>query len=350
MLRKANESKKQMGRGFTLVELLVVIAIIGILVALLLPAVQAAREAARRAQCQNNLKQIGLACLNYETARKTLPPGCIGYGNDDDTRGQVGTGWAIEILPYMEQESLYDQFDFDNEKSYRSLATNESGVSNVRAAQNFVTAYQCPSDTLVNQLVNPQGEPDRRFAACTYKAVSGVLDLDRTEDTAVWWDRVKRSDVSRLEKFKILRGPLSSTGDAISLRPVKLSQITDGTTNTALAGEYHTETEADIRKNVWGSPWRYHSKGHLIRNSLFRYPDFEKCTTLAAAYPNGQQMCVRSFASLHAGGVMNFAYCDGSVHGTVADIDDDVYLLAGTIAGGIDNGPETAPGGGGAPR
>src|SRR5215207_2473001 len=89
--------------GFTLVELLVVIAIIGVLVALLLPAIQAAREAARRAQCQNNLKQIGLACLNYESARRVLP-----YGNmiSNSTGGTFHSGWTIEILPYVENSAL----------------------------------------------------------------------------------------------------------------------------------------------------------------------------------------------------------------------------------------------------
>src|SRR6185369_3080712 len=88
-------------RAFTLVELLVVIAIIGVLVALLLPAVQAARESARRAQCTNNLKQIGIAVHNYDDVWKTLPPGCY--------HGVFGT-WVLHILPFVEQQSLYDRY------------------------------------------------------------------------------------------------------------------------------------------------------------------------------------------------------------------------------------------------
>ncbi|HVT30678.1 MAG TPA: DUF1559 domain-containing protein, partial [Lacipirellulaceae bacterium] len=90
--------------GFTLVELLVVIAIIGILVALLLPAIQAAREAARRAQCQNHLKQIALAVLNYESAKKKFPPGFVSQPSQFES-----WGWPIFILPSLEEQSLYDQ-------------------------------------------------------------------------------------------------------------------------------------------------------------------------------------------------------------------------------------------------
>lgn len=100
--------------GFTLVELLVVIAIIGVLVGLLLPAVQAAREAARRMSCSNNLKQIGLAFHNYESTFQTLPPGGLGWINDDAPdakKDDDGYGFLCFLLPYIEQQALYDQVD-----------------------------------------------------------------------------------------------------------------------------------------------------------------------------------------------------------------------------------------------
>ena len=102
-------------RGFTLVELLVVIAIIGILVALLLPAVQAAREAARRMSCSNNVKQLALAMHNYHDVHKALPFGHlyrgIHDGNLTDATGGSGFGWGYSILPFIEQQTLADQFD-----------------------------------------------------------------------------------------------------------------------------------------------------------------------------------------------------------------------------------------------
>ncbi|MCA9234420.1 MAG: DUF1559 domain-containing protein [Planctomycetales bacterium] len=329
-------------RAFTLVELLVVIAIIGVLVALLLPAVQAAREAARRMQCQNNLKQIALAALNHESARGALPPGCVAYA-DDENRDNVGTGWAIEMLPYMEQGALYERYDFEGKKSYRT-------ANNVSTSQTFLTTYICPTDEFASELVAPQGEPNREFAPSTYKAVSGVIDLTRTGGSPVYWDRYYGNATfqEKLSDFELLRGALPATGEGFVLHPTKISQITDGTSNTTLVGEYHTTTLADVRKSVYGAPWRYHSKGHMVRGSLFRTPDLQQCINLASQVygAEGQFFCFRSFASLHAGGIINFALCDGSVTSLSEDIDDDVYLLYGSIAGGMNNGPT---GGGSAP-
>src|SRR3954469_9382671 len=101
--------------AFTLVELLVVIAIIGILVALLLPAVQSAREAARRMQCQNNVKQLGLALHNYHDVHKIFPPSSIWPVESEiekKNNGNLGANWVIMVLPYMEQQNLYNSFNF----------------------------------------------------------------------------------------------------------------------------------------------------------------------------------------------------------------------------------------------
>jgi len=139
-------------RGFTLVELLVVIAIIGILVALLLPAIQAAREAARRTQCNNNLKQLALALHDYHDTYKVFASGYI---------PQTGWGWGTFILPFIEEQALYDQID-PNKRIFGTNGTsNPNGT--VRLATTELDAFRCPSDVvrdrrwgnLVNNRVNP---------------------------------------------------------------------------------------------------------------------------------------------------------------------------------------------------
>jgi len=128
-------------KGFTLIELLVVISIIGVLVALLLPAVQSAREAARRAQCVNNLQQIGIALHNYHDAISTFPPGYIDYQNNPNYTPDLdmgpGWGWAAMSLPYLEQQPLYNAINF-------SLGI--TNASNSTAVLTSLTVFQCPSD------------------------------------------------------------------------------------------------------------------------------------------------------------------------------------------------------------
>src|SRR5688500_2633618 len=119
----------QSRRAFTLVELLVVIAIIGVLVALLLPAVQAAREASRRTHCRNNLRQIGLAVTNHHDAKGHYPPGRV-------REDQFGASWAFELLPYMEQQQIHQAFD-------ESLRVDDD--RNAQAMRTPVPAFYCPS-------------------------------------------------------------------------------------------------------------------------------------------------------------------------------------------------------------
>jgi len=156
-------------RAFTLVELLVVIAIIGVLVALLLPAVQAAREAARRSSCSNNHKQMGLALHNHHDAKLILPPGGTYYGNCCSPA--TYTNWAIEILPYMEQMPLYEK--------YRQNETNVS-ANNVLVGQTRVKTYECASDTMINKLEVPGSGPigtTNKLMHGSYRAVSGKMNL-----------------------------------------------------------------------------------------------------------------------------------------------------------------------------
>src|SRR5262245_49230386 len=184
--------------GFTLVELLVVIAIIGILVALLLPAVQAAREAARRMQCGNNLKQIGLALHNYHDTFKSLPIGLLGAGAGQPTPSSAddGFGWGCALLPFLEQQALYDRVRPNGTPSVfvrfhtgsPSPLPSPPGPNNVPwpGAEVSLTAFKCPSSILPKNIPAnwnfPGGgslpvEPNRTwwkdYATSDYKGAGG---------------------------------------------------------------------------------------------------------------------------------------------------------------------------------
>src|SRR5262249_54973260 len=135
-----HRSPRRPSAGFTLIELLVVIAIIGVLIGLLLPAVQAARESARRLQCQNNLKQIGLALAHYVHDYDGLPPGYIwGYDRYLQRDTGPGWGWAARILPYVEQMPLYNQIN---------LVQPMQRPEQTTSATHRVELYVCPSDDM----------------------------------------------------------------------------------------------------------------------------------------------------------------------------------------------------------
>ncbi len=160
--------------GFTLVELLVVIAIIGILIALLLPAVQAAREAARRSQCSNNLKQQALALQNYHDTQKCFPSGAINpWGGINPGNGWL-INWAIAILPYIEQAPLHAQYNMN---------LSNADAANKPVVQAIVPPYTCPSDTNGTKLENPgSGTANGAYRHGSYAGVTGYSTADR------WFD------------------------------------------------------------------------------------------------------------------------------------------------------------------
>src|SRR5882757_9724721 len=134
--------KRTHKRGFTLVELLVVIAIIGTLVALLLPAIQAAREAGRRSACMNNLKQVGVAIANYESDKKVLPPGAIWERWRPESKRRSHGSLLVQLLPYIEERTLYDSFDF----TQRITDAEVLPGTTTKIGSTPVSTYVCPSD------------------------------------------------------------------------------------------------------------------------------------------------------------------------------------------------------------
>ncbi len=194
-------------QGFTLVELLVVIAIIGILIALLLPAVQAAREAARRTQCTNNLKQLALALHNFHDARKSFPPG----GGTDST-GQPLWSWSALVLPFIEEQSAQNLIDFDF--TYNT-------TENSTAIKTLLPTYQCPS------------APANELLTCCVN-LPGVMDTAETNYAAVATHRRGPGGSWHPYDYAVDK---SGTGVMFDNSKVKMGKITDGTSKTLLVAE-----------------------------------------------------------------------------------------------------------------
>ncbi|MEX1026649.1 MAG: DUF1559 domain-containing protein [Candidatus Paceibacterota bacterium] len=297
--------------GFTLVELLVVIAIIGILVALLLPAVQAAREAARRMSCGNNLKQIGLAIHNYHDTYKSFPAGGITEGNCCATRSR--TTWTISILPFLEAQPLYDRYDFN--------VFNED-PQNQFVRESEMPAYACPSDINEGRLNRPESGPgsglDYRMGS--YRAISGM------SDGSGWFDNAEG-----LVLPKQWKGALHSVWPAQGLSWERFATVTDGTSNTLMVGEYGTET-----RNRRGTFWAYTYTSYNESSATLNQPrtllnDYDRCVAIGGA--GGANSCKRGFGSFHPG-VIQFVRVDGAVRAVNLTIDSTVYTGMATIAGG----------------
>jgi prepilin-type N-terminal cleavage/methylation domain-containing protein len=214
-------------RAFTLVELLVVIAIIGVLVALLLPAVQMAREAARRIRCANQLKQFGIAMHNYVDTYQSFPIGhlFLQVVNGIPVSGQGGTafGWGSAILPYIEQQSLYNQFNFN----YHIANTNPT--QNLTLAQTFLPVFTCPSD------LKPKNFTDgavTNSATSSYKACGTAYDS--------WVTAAPGAAVNRNR----YNGMFDRDNRRMALR---IPEITDGTSNQFMIAEARWRMEANGR-------------------------------------------------------------------------------------------------------
>jgi prepilin-type N-terminal cleavage/methylation domain-containing protein/prepilin-type processing-associated H-X9-DG protein len=342
-------------RGFTLIELLVVIAIIAILIGLLVPAVQKVRAAAARAQCQNNLKQIGLALQGYHDNYRKFP---VGEFNDDNRNW----GWGTAILPYIEQAPLWTALKNDTVNfmifvpgggpniyagtSGYNADNNGGGTVNVTAGSAAANAvlpiYQCPSDVWPAQTT-------AGFGKTNYLANLGS-DVSGFAAGAAWtsWTAPNGGTAN---------GVLLQANNNTTTWTVNIGMITDGTSNTAIVGEatanFNTTgtyagtsgslnltngggwyaTTATNSFPIWagGNP---NFQGQGAQHNYFRlmsvnYPLNIKTGTVAD----------RCFGSQHTGGA-NFVFCDGSVRFLSDGIDPNVYQAMGTRNGSEPNASE----------
>jgi len=341
-------------RGFTLVELLVVIAIIGILVALLLPAIQAAREAARRTQCKDNVKNIALGCQLHEDTHRFFPSGGWGrYWSGDANRGyganQPGS-WIFNILAYVEESTLHDVH-----KGITPL-TSAYALADDQLNQTALALFHCPSrrparpyrglwGTMSNEhrTLSPLSQ-STGVAKSDYAANSGDSRFWSADSSDGWFspltyaaaDTGSWTATSKCDPPNPLLGnrdgyQFCQTGVSYYRSEVKVSQITDGTTNTYLVGEKYlapdcyegTNSTTDPGFNYGenqsmysGYEWDNHRVAFQPNISLFSDPEEYQ----PRQDTPGDSKNYARFGSAHAGG-FNMSFCDGSVQTISYDID-----------------------------
>jgi len=341
-------------RGFTLIELLVVIAIIGVLIALLLPAVQAAREAARRSQCVNNLKQIGLAIHNYVSANEALPPGGEVYSNDYPQFGwAVGPqnfGMKVRILPYLEQTNAYNSVNFAV-----SAIWNTGPASPVDGQQiNFtirhtrIASYICPSDT------NDPGTDDPQVPGTSYVNNLGLnrYNTDWRSNGPTYYQG-HDGGLQQLRNFASIQDGLSNTAMFSEFVKGKGFNITSNTSTDGVHMTYaipngvttypQGDTDANYKLALacqattsrnWdfkGEVWTMHDSGRGGGYFHIQPPNRKACN------PAGYDTIIGA-SSYHPGGV-NLLLLDGSVKFAKNGVGIRTWHALGTI-----NGGETVPG------
>ena len=353
--------KRTTGRsGFTLVELLVVIAIIGVLVGLLLPAVQAAREASRRMSCSNRLKQIGLATHNFELVHKGLP--MLG-------EAQEGGHWSAFILPFLEQDALFQRLSFGSVNWASSVAredaTLESGnpeFRNIAASQTLVPPYKCPSSIMQGPVFDascysPPWFVSAREPANYLGVVTGIQPNDWKPSfgwgrpNRPFWgpNRTPTKHHSELDGMIITRPPEKCRVKQGGMDGAKFRDVTDGLANTLMYGECEPDFVHSIessrqenqntgRKDHWaiggddfdnweGTDWSEQGGSTAVRINYPRPTNvrYSDASPEWAAYEV-------SFGSRHPGGAQ-FCAGDGSVHFISESIDLKLFSALGTRNG-----------------
>ncbi|QDT46900.1 hypothetical protein Pan258_09250 [Symmachiella dynata] len=279
-------------RGFTLIELLVVIAVLGILIALLLPAIQQVRESARRMQCSNNLRQIGIAFHNYESTYRVFPKGGAGVAHltDPGIRSRWTLSWGAALLPYLDQQSLYQTIN-QNEPYLHA--------DNVTPGQTVLSIFRCPS-ARQGALLRPNGDTPgspTKFARTDYGGNYGERGLRCYPDTNCQNNYSEFGDTSGVGRGVMLIGTDPSIG---------LNNILDGTTNTFLVGE-----APEGLHSIWMGHKNVFDQSVPLNAKVETGSLWQSCHPIFASQEGEFCDFGQEFHSYHTGGV-HFLAVDGS--------------------------------------
>lgn len=333
MRERLKPSATRRQRGFTLIELLVVISIITVLMSLILPAVQSARSAAQRIQCQNKLRQIGIALANYESSAKMLPPAMINTGRlesfpfySNGNKVLNTTGWAL-LLPHLDAVNIYDRYDFhqcSTQSAWGGMPVAGTDTANSAITGIPVPALECPSDAVAGEMSSFAPSSTQIYSRTNARRTSYVFSTGRFTDWDVTWKETADD---------IRRGMFGNNQSA------RIRDLHDGASNSIAVGESHGGTVQKVSHHFgpWGLTGTHTCcHGRVVSDSPTSVaPEFftDRRWAPNAKWNDGPGSYAWVFNSSHPGGAQ-FVMGDGSVRFINEEIDYRLFCLLNYIQDG----------------